>query len=333
MKIIYLVYTVFSAAVASLVAIPATATTAAAAASSCQPAPAAVIDIDANSYYNDANHSVIDPARRAQNIASTEPVEKFLAGVARNASRYQEHQQPADAACTLAWLESWAGQHAMQGKMSSEQAYFVRKWTLGGLALSYARVQPAATPAQRQAIEAWFGTLADATLTHADTRKGKRNNHYYWEGLAVTAVGGVTRNQRFLDWGHGVFDNAMAQVAPNGALPAEMARGAKALHYHAFAAAPLTMMASILDLQSPTLDKLVQFTLAAAHDPSGLQKETGFKQEPADDLPFAAIYARHTAQPQLAPAKVKWQARLGGDVALANPLEHVPARHQATGQP
>lgn len=322
MKIVYLVYTV----VASALAAPAFAAT-------CQPAPAAVIDIDANSYYNDANHSVIDPARRAQNIASTAPVEKFLAGVARSASRYQAQHKPDDAACALTWLESWAGQHAMQGKMSSEQAYFVRKWTLGGLALSYARVQPAATPAQRQAIEAWFTTLADATLTHADTRKGKRNNHYYWEGLAVTAVGGVTHDQRFLKWGHGVFDNAMAQVAPNGALPAEMARGAKALHYHAFAAAPLTMMASILDLQSPTLDKLVQFTLAAAHDPSDLQKATGFKQEPADDLPFAAIYARHTGQPQLAPATVKWQARLGGDVALANPLEHLPAHIQATGQP
>jgi len=322
MKIVYLVYTV----VATLAATPAFA-------APCQPAPAAVIDIDANSYYNDANHSVIDPARRAQNIASTEPVEKFLAGVARAASRFQEHNKPADAACALRWLDSWAGQRAMQGKMSSEQAYFVRKWTLGGLALSYARVQPAATPAQRQAIEAWFTTLADATLTHADTRKGKRNNHYYWEGLAVTAVGGVTHNQRLLDWGRGVFDNAMAQVAPDGALPAEMARGAKALHYHAFAAAPLTMMASILDLQSPTLDRLVQFTLAAAHDPSGLQKTTGFQQEPADDLPFAAIYARHTAQPQLAPATVKWQARLGGDVALPNPLEHLPTRNRSHGQP
>jgi poly(beta-D-mannuronate) lyase len=291
----------------------------------CQPAPEAVIDIDANSYYNDANHSVIDPARRAENIASTAPVEQFLAGVARSASRYQANNKPADAACALAWLDDWVRQKAMLGRMSSEQAYFVRKWTLGGLALSYARVQAAATPAQRQAIEAWFTTLPDATLVHADTRKGKRNNHYYWEGLAVTAVGGVTHNQRLLQWGHGVFDNAMAQVAADGSLPAEMARGAKALHYHAFAAAPLTMMASILDLQSPRLDRLVQFTLASARDSSRLAKATGFRQEPADDLPFAVLYARHAGYPQLAPATVTWQARLGGDLALPNPLEHLHA--------
>ncbi len=320
MKIVYLVYTVSALAVAS-----------SSYATTCQPAPAAVIDIDANSYYNDANHSVIDPARRAKNIASTEPVEQFLSGVARNASRYQASGKPADAACALNWLEGWAGQQAMLGKMSSEQAYFVRKWTLGGLALSYARVQPAATAAQKKSIEAWLSTLADATLTHADTRKGKRNNHYYWEGLAVTAVGAVTGDQRFLKWGHGVFDNAMAQVAPDGALPAEMARGAKALHYHAFAAAPLTMMASILDLQSPTLDRLVKFTLAAARDPSAMQQATGFRQEEVGDMPFAVIYARHMGQPAAAPAK--FQARLGGDLTLPNPLEHLPSSNKATGQP
>ncbi len=40
----------------------------------------------------------------------------------------------------------------MLGKLSSEQAYYVRKWTLGGMALSYARVKPAAGAAQQQAI-------------------------------------------------------------------------------------------------------------------------------------------------------------------------------------
>ncbi|KQQ47592.1 alginate lyase [Duganella sp. Leaf126] len=321
MKIVYLVYTVLC-----FLTVPALAAT-------CEPAPAAVIDIDANSYYTDTNHSVIDPARRAQNLASTEPVEQFLAGVARSASRYQASGRAPDAACALTWLEGWAGQRAMLGKMSSEQAYFVRKWTLAGLALSYARVQAAATPAQKTAIAAWLATLAEATLVHADTRKGKRNNHYYWEGLAVTAVGAVTHKERFLAWGRRVFDHAMAQVAPDGSLPEEMARGVKALHYHAFAAAPLTMIASILDLRAPALDRLVQFTLAAVRDPSALVRATGVPQEPVDDLPFAVIYARHMGQP--ASLRARFQARLGGDLALPNPLEHWPASAQTnlTGTP
>lgn len=302
---------------------------AAAPAWACQQAPRAIIDIDANSYYSDANHSVIDPARRAKNIASTRPVEDFLSGVARSASRYQASGKPADAACALGWLAQWAGSGAMLGRMSSAQAYSVRKWTLGGLALSYARVREEATPAQRQAIDTWLGALADATISHAQVRKGVRNNHYYWEGMAVTAVGAVTKNQRYLAWGREVFDFAMGQVAEDGSLPAEMARGAKALHYHVFAAAPLAMIESMLDLQSLSFERVVKFTLAAASDPSALKKATGFTQEKPDSMPFVVIYQRHHGQatsaatdPAAAAAKATWQARLGGDLTLPNPLEH-----------
>ena len=104
----------------------------------CADAPPASIDIDANSYYSDAHHSVIDPVLRARNIANTKPIEDFLGQVAKDANNQ------GDAACALAWLESWAGRKALLGKLSSEQSYYVRKWTLGGMALSYARVQASA---------------------------------------------------------------------------------------------------------------------------------------------------------------------------------------------
>ena len=50
----------------------------------------------------------------------------------------------------------------MLGKMTTEQSYFQRKWTLAGLALSYARVKPQAAGAQRNKIEDWLRALADA---------------------------------------------------------------------------------------------------------------------------------------------------------------------------
>lgn len=295
----------------------------------CRQAPRPIIDIDANSYYSDDKHSVVDLELRAKNIASTRPVEDFLSGVARSASRYQAHGKPADAACALGWLEQWAARRAMLGRMSSAQAYSVRKWTLGGLALSYARVRETATPAQRYAIDAWLSSIADSTISYAQVRKGVRNNHYYWEGMAVTAVGAVTQNQRYLEWGRDVFDYAMGQVAEDGSLPAEMARGAKALHYHVFAAAPLAMIESMLNLQSLSFERLVKFTLAAARDPSALKKTTGFTQEKPASMPFVLIYQRHHGQAGNAVVdqsgatnKTTWQARLGGDLTLANPLEH-----------
>lgn len=286
------------------------------AAAACEAPPPARIDIDANGYYSDKHHSVIDPVLRARNIANTKPVEDFLSQVARDANGQ------GDAACALAWLSSWAEQKAMLGKMSSEQAYYVRKWTLGGMALSYARVQQQATPAQRAAIEGWFKSLADATIAHSDAKKGGRNNHYYWEGLAVTAVGGVTGDARYLDWGRKVLQHALGQMEADGSLPAEMERAGKALHYQVYAATPLALMASILDVHDARLDTLVAFTVAGSADPSGIAKRTGFEQEPVGSREVTVFYNRHEGKPPVA-GKALWQPRLGGALDVPNPLEHL----------
>ena len=299
-------------------------------AAACDAPPPAVIDIDANSYYIDANHSIIDPKLKARNVAATKPVDDFLNHISDVASKYQA--APAahsdDARCAASWLVDWAGHHALMGKMTTEQSYYTRKWNLGGLALSYAKLRDVASVAQQQAIETWLRELADATMAHSDAHKGARNNHYYWEGLAVTAVGGITKDARYLDWGRKVFDDAMAQVAPDGSLPREMERAVKALSYHTFSVTPLVMIASILDLHSTKLDQLVQFTMANAKDPAAIEKATGFKQEAVGSgaLAWEVIYVRHEGHASFAPVAPNRQPRLGGEIVLANPLEHVAGR-------
>ena len=88
------------------------------------------------------------------------------------------------------------------------------------------------------------------------------------------------------------------------------------------------MIASILDLHDPALDRLVAFSMAGVADPTILQKMTGFEQEHPGGVPgWIAIYLRHggkLAAPVDVPAK-NWDARMGGDRNLVNPLEHVQA--------
>ncbi|VXB33326.1 alginate lyase family protein [Massilia sp. 9I] len=291
----------------------------------CAAPPAAVFDIDANRYYTDTRSSIIDPVLKARNEAAVKPVNDYLEAVARSANDWQVKRDPQDARCALGWLEAWARQGAMLGKMTTNQSWYTRKWTLGGLALSYARVQAAATPEQRKFIEDWFRALADVTIVHADANKGVRNNHYYWEGLAITAVGAVTGEQRYLAWGRKVFDHAMGQIQPDGSLPHEMARAAKALHYHLFAAAPLVLMASILDVQHPNLDRLVRFGAEGVANPAAIERLAGVAQERPQRVPgWIAIYDRHAAQPvsNVPPPANNWDARMGGDRSLPNPLEH-----------
>lgn len=291
----------------------------------CEPAPPPVHDIDANRYYVDAHRSIVDPVLKARNEAAVKPVNDYLGTIARAASDWQAGRDPDGARCALTWLQVWGGHNAMLGTMTTQQSYYTRKWTLGGLALSYARVRPAATPSQRDAIDAWLRRLADVTVAHAEQHKGVRNNHYYWEGLAVTAVGAVTADVRYLDWGRKVFAHAMGQVQPDGSLPLEVARAGKALSYHLYSAAPLVMMASILELDDPALERLLTFSVENVADPSSLERLAGAAQEMPPRVPgWIAIHERRSGQrlaPEAPPAE-NWDARMGGDRNLANPLEH-----------
>jgi poly(beta-D-mannuronate) lyase len=295
----------------------------------CAPRPPVVADIDANSYYVDRHHAVVDPLRKARNEAAVRPVNDYLAMVARAANRWQAGGDAADARCALAWLDDWAGRRALQGTMTTEQSYYTRTWTLAGLALNYARVRAAATPVQRASIEPWLRGLAAATVEHSAVYKGVRNNHYYWEGLAVAAAGAVTDDAASLAWGRKAFEHAMTQVRADGALPYELARGPKALHYHLFAAGPLVMLASILDVQAPQLDRLVHFAMAGLDDPVAIALLSDSAQERPEGVPgWVAVYRRHAAYPGVAasaPAPA-WDARLGGDMGQPNPLEHVRTR-------
>jgi poly(beta-D-mannuronate) lyase len=79
-------------------------------------------------------------------------------------------------------------------------------------------------------------------------------------------------------------------------------------------------------VQSPALDRLVAFSVGGVADPSTFAKMTGVEQAWSGGVPgWIAIWLRHggkVAVPVKLPA-VNWDARMGGDRNLANPLEHV----------
>jgi poly(beta-D-mannuronate) lyase len=291
------------------------------ASASCLPPPPAQRDIIADTYYdNPPFYSHIDPARYAAYEAAVQPLEQYFDAVAQMASKGQSQ-------CALRWLVSWAEGDAMLGRIEKEQAHYERKWVLAGLALSYAKVRPAASRDQQAAIDTWLQALADGVRQHADDFKGERNNHYYWEGLAVGATGAVTGNARDLAWGRKVFDTAMTQVAKDGSLPLEMGRGERALHYHLFAAAPLAMLESVLDVHSPKMDKLAAFCVAGLKNPGLLAKRAGAAQIslPYNDADGLAVYGRRHPSRDIAALFAKrkpYVNRLGGDLSKANPLEH-----------
>jgi hypothetical protein len=75
----------------------------------------------------------------------------------------------------------------------------------------------------------------------------------------------------------------------------------------------------------------VRFTLHGIADPSAIEKATGIAQERIKGTPsWKIVYDRHTGAAAVAVAvaapagpKALWEPRMGGDIAIANPLEHV----------
>jgi hypothetical protein len=69
----------------------------------------------------------------------------------------------------------------------------------------------------------------------------------------------------------------------------------------------------------------VRFTLQGIADPSAIEKATGVTQERIRGTPsWKIVYDRHAgAAAAPAASKAPWEPRMGGDIGIANPLEHV----------
>jgi len=297
----------------------------------CPPAPAGLRDIEANSYYSDAHYSVIDPELKARNEAAVKPFSDYLSAVSANADRYIASGDTAAAQCALSWLDRWAVDGAMLGKVVTSQAQYERKWTLAGVALAYLKLRPQAEPAQRAHIEAWLPQLADAALAFADNGHQARNNHYYWVGLAVMATGMATGETKYINAASRIYDAALNDTSDDGSLPLELNRAGRALSYHNYALAPLVLMAQLAYLnhdnwyqrRNARLEKLAQRVLSGIADPNWFAEKTGARQEipKGSILGWIAFYRK--ADPALIPLSEPLMAQapfrypqLGGNLSL-----------------
>jgi poly(beta-D-mannuronate) lyase len=220
----------------------------------CPGWPAPQVDVVANGYYTDARHSEVSAPLQAQNRESTAAGRRFLAEVSRRADHFHGRDDRAAADCALDGLMTWAEGGALLGQMlgpqRGQQAHYERKWLLAGLALAYLKLKPAASEAQRSAIEPWLGRVADAVSGFWEDKPGqptrhKRNNHYTWAGLALAATAMAQGDAARWAGARRVFMDTLAEIDAQGRLPMEMARGTRALHYHAYTAGPLVVMAML----------------------------------------------------------------------------------------
>jgi poly(beta-D-mannuronate) lyase len=260
-------------------------------AQSCPRVPAPIVSLNVPRYYSDAEGTIVDPKLHAVHEAAVEPLTDFLREVVSNAdhgwTRSSAKGQAEAAECALLWLGTWARAGAWLGTMSTKQAEYQRKWDLAGVAMSYLKVRRFASPEMQQVIDPWLMQFADLARAFFDDPEHKRNNHWYWLGLGVGAVGLATGSDKHWQMARGIMQDAAKDVAPDGTLAAEMVRGPRALFYHAFSVMPLVLMAELgaakgedwYSLENGALHRLVATTTTGLVSPEIFDARAGVAQE------------------------------------------------------
>jgi poly(beta-D-mannuronate) lyase len=308
------------------------ATAAPASAQPCPQPPVPVRNIDVPRFYADKAGSTVDPSLQAAHDQAVAPLTAFVRQVTQDADKALRRPAPKSqrelASCALSWIATWAKGDAWLGTMAQQQAEYQRKWDLAGVAIAYLKLKPFADDAQRRAIEPWLQRWADAAVGFFDDRNRVRNNHWYWLGLGLAAVGHGTDSPKHWGLARGIMEDAGRDIAADGTLPKELERQTRALFYHVFAVVPLVVMAELAATRGEdwyafgrgALHRLVKTSHDGLKDPSQFDSLAGVAQErPVNPrtgwLPLysARFPGRLTAPVIDIPASNRWT---GGDVQV-----------------
>jgi poly(beta-D-mannuronate) lyase len=279
---------------------------------SCPAVPSVPRDLTMDGFYrlDDPTHSIIDPTRQAAYSHASENVKGAGLAIVAAADEFRKTGSRAAALCSLSLVRALAAQDSMAGKMSSNQASYVQGWVAGAIAIASLKVggYGFSTAQDDASISAWLKRIADQTKSFYDAKAvgdGNRNNHFYWAGIEVAAIGVLANDQNDFDWGMKAYDNGVDRILPDGTLPLEMKRGSRALHYHLYALAPLVLLAEFgevngIDLYARdkgALHRLVNTSVQGLINPSLFERTTGVKQEVSahpsgDEMGWAPPYLR-----------------------------------------
>lgn len=256
------------------------------------PAPPATLQTQSKYKADDNSKSSIDDDALAARDKTVQPIRnsiRLLTNIAYTESNSSLIAQ-ARAECVLHNVDRWASAKALTD-MRTVDAYLSRdRWVAEiGLAVESASKRVELSSERKALYSTWFSTLARDTIDAYSLRlgpKSKTNNHRYWAGLSVAAIGFVLDNSDFKAWGKTSFEIGACQVDDRGFLPAELARGEKALDYHVYALRPLAAIVKLAadngePLQSKCLDRfkrLTAMTRDALRDPTEFERVAGQRQ-------------------------------------------------------
>lgn len=216
---------------------------------------APVISLDYGSRYTDdsKDRSDLDASSNAAVNAALGPIDDFIIDLTTSANiALQGGEGAVDAAnCVVDAIAVWARADALSD-LRSMNAQISSPSRLGGMAFAWQQAAPVANALDadtRVEVEDWFRRRAQAIAVYFDEDAPKgasRNNLRAWAGLAVAISSRVSGDADLAQWAADTVELVVCQADADGALPLEMARGPRALHYQVHAVGPLVVSAALL---------------------------------------------------------------------------------------
>jgi hypothetical protein len=287
-------------------------------------------------HYLSGSHGPTNPAE----ALATRPYNEFEHRVAAGMNQWLVTYSKQEAQCAQQQIDAWAQAGALldYDPKESSQAWYQVEWTLSSIAISESVLvnESSLDPTQVKRDIQWMNKAARRTVDFDKARK-QTNNHHYWRGLAAIATGVISSDNDLFNWGIGVYKQGIDELDQRGALPQEMARHERAIHYQSFALQPLAPLASFAERQHVPLYSYKSPTGRTIHDAVNLLGEALANPEiikaytpdaqmiddkGADFFSFAEFYSHHASPGQI-PAPIlqgleqpTFATRIGGSTTV-----------------
>lgn len=194
---------------------------------------------------------VVDAARNEEVVNALASVDDFIRDLARHANKSGPTGASGrtSAACALQMLDAWADADGLSD-LGTDNVKMTIGSRLAGIALAYSQVVGHASTDQQKRIENWLVKRVEEQVRFWDRdapTNARRGNLKAWIALAAIAVGQQSRETSLVAWGRSETQTLLCSIDADGAIPREMERGSRALHYQLHALNALTTSVALLD--------------------------------------------------------------------------------------
>ncbi|MCE8036654.1 alginate lyase family protein [Halomonas sp. MCCC 1A11062] len=225
---------------------------------------------------------------------ATEPLFAFEDSVSELAGAFVATGDTFYADCLVKYLYGWADAKALttfRYDSLEPQAWFASESMLFAAAMAYSVVRPYVEgfEEERAEVERWLHGLA---LQHSaipgEPQESCCNNHFYRRALYASMVGVLVEDDDLFRFGVSAIYSALHDMTESGALPLEVGRGRRAIHYQNYALNYLiTNMQVIhrqgydifdLEYEGSTIHEAVDYLFVILDDPAALEDYAPLEQ-------------------------------------------------------